>query len=631
MFSLFKNKKHLIVFLAVFFVYWAGFLMVDTVVHFRYVLNMVEKTFMHEYPRWGGTIFFLGITLPQILALVLLSLLSMRLFRKYDDSFIFSKLDAVLLKPVRTFLTAKEGITYEKELLRRSLWFLLAMCVFIGVYFALPLWFMGEGLFSARLVSGRLFVNLFVAVLCLYVYLNRKWVFGVLREFFLGSGNAYNLAIARIILFYFLYLIYQNRLQEAGFWLDMPRSAMVPPPLTGWYVNLLPVSGGLFRFLAYTGMVLSILAVLGVGTRWVMLLNIPVGLYVLGVPMFYGKLFHIHVWVWFPAIMAFSRCADVLSVDWLIRRWRKKAAPYPLSHAVYGVPIKFILLHFGIIYFFAGVIKIWDCGFDWALSDSPINQMQVEWVQHYNVLPDFRVDRYPWLVKLGSLGVIVFEIFFPFYVVSRKFRFPTLVAGLIFHNVVGYFMYIGFTDLQISYLLLINWAMIGYVLRRHKPAGLQVPLTKTWNVPGFKQIFVAGGIVFGLNFLCGVFRVHSWPFSSYPTYSMLVKDTHRYVHFDAVDENGTLLNVDSLGHAYNFRKESYTPIEDRIVENVRDSDSLTLNKNVTKLWKIWESGVPPLKRAVSVKAYLCESPVAPEKQHVLLHNEYLIIFNPRDI
>jgi hypothetical protein len=48
--------------------------------------------------------------------------------------------------------------------------------------------------------------------------------------------------------------------------------------------------------------------------------------------------------------------------------------------SAYSVPIRWIWVHMGIIYFFAGIFKLWNSGFDWALSASMINQIQTEWV-----------------------------------------------------------------------------------------------------------------------------------------------------------------------------------------------------------------------------------------------------------
>lgn len=76
--------------------------------------------------------------------------------------------------------------------------------------------------------------------------------------------------------------------------------------------------------------------------------------------------------------------------------------------------------------------------------------------------------------------------------------------------------------------------------------------------------------------------------------------------------------------------ESFVPIEDRIFENARDADTVTLKNNVNKLWNIWVSNVPALKRADSVAVYLRQSPIAPESTHVVLKNNYLLQISRKD-
>lgn len=606
----------------------------DVYLNLGYVLEQVEALFLRYYPVYGRAVYLAAVTVPQA-ALYLSAVCVLVCLSDRYLSGIAGRLwvRSRITRLVRAFVKTDDRAVYEKVLGTRFVGFALLFGIFVGIYGIMSYRMAdAEAFFRWQLVWARLFVACFSLYLCGFVLGNMKWVKAQARLFLFTGGNAYNLAVVRVILFFFLLMFYRNALYENAFWMDMPGEALVPLPYTAWWAGCIPVSHGLYAALACTGIALCILAILGLGTRWVMYLNILVGLYVLGMPMFFGKLFHIHIWIWFPAIMAFGRPADVWSVDALIRKRKGLPAPYPVTDPVYGLPVKFILLHFGIIYFFAGVIKLWDCGFDWALTDSVINRMQVEWIQHYDKIPAIRVDRFPALVKAGSLAVIVFEIMFPFLVLSRRWRWTAFAMGLAFHWSVAYFMYIGFFDLQVSYLLVVNWAAVWTFVRHRGHTRTVVAEPVSWRGNrDYVRLLVFGTLLWGVNFVCGVFRVHSWPFSSYPTYSSLVPGTQHYIYFEALDRQGTAVDVDGMGRAAGFRKESYTPIEDRIQENVAAHDSLAMKNNVARLWRIWAANVPGLGEVRTVKVWLRETPVQPGRQNRLLKNEYLLTFTPQDL
>ncbi len=627
-----QHRSFWVLYVLLFFMMVSGYYITDIFLKLGYMMDELERIFIREFPRWGKVLFALCVSLPQKLAFGLVpAFLAYGLNVFLSSTALGNKTKQTAKRIIRRLWGIPEGLTYERFLLRNILFTAVMMALFAGGYFLLPELLKHEEMRNAfQLLLGRIFVLIFVFHWMVIGILNYSRTFRFLKSFLLSGGNAYGLAVSRMILFSFLILLYINRMLESAFWTSMPDSARVPLPFTSWWSLHIPVNPELYQAICVMGIALCFMAILGLATRWVLWMNVFAGFYILGVPLLYGKLFHIHIWWWFPLLFALSRPSDVWSLDALIRRRKGKTVPYPVTAPVYGLPIKFMLLHFGIIYFFAGIIKLWESGFDWALSGSVINQMQVEWIQHYDKVPALRADKFPALVKAGSLLVILFELFFPFLILSGRLRTWAFIGGLVFHNLVAYFMYIGFEDLQFSYLVIVNWGfIIGWVHKQPfpKPENLSELMPPGWD---YKKLLLGGGLLFSLNVLCGVFRIHSWPFSSYPTYSMLVKDSHTYVYFEVRDPSGTLVNVDSLGRAAGFRKESYTPIEDRIAENVAANDSSTLHMNVQKLWDIWYSNVPGLNASGPVKVWLRQSPVSPEEKHRLLKNEYILTFNPSE-
>jgi len=613
--------------------FYSLYALFDYHVHLGYVLDEVERVFRKEYPRYGPVFYFLVITVPQFLISLFVVLILTYIIKRWLLRLsYFSSINRLITRFDFHLFDIKKGQSYEQIVTGRFFVFGLIFFFLVGVYYLIPLSFEETVRFQFQLVLGRTFVVVFVLYWLLMVFKQQQKVWSFFKSYLFEPGNAYNLAIARIILFSFLFLLYGYKLIFDNYWAEMPKEAMVFLPFTGWWAKFIPISGELYTFAAALGMLLSFMAVLGIGSRWVMLLNIAVGFYVLGVPLLYGKLFHIHIWYWFPVIFAFSRSADVLSIDALINKYRGVKRTYATNHPVYGLPIKIVLLHYGIIYFFAGIIKLWDCGFDWALSQSVINQMQVEWIQNYNKVPFIRIDLLHGLVKFGSLLVIILEIIFPFFILSSRLKYWAFGGGILFHLSIAYFMYIYFIDLFLSYFIFVNWVAVFTYLNTNRALIKQVGLKSEMPVSlkSYRLLLIVGLGLFTLNFTAGVFRIHSWPFSSYPTYSMLVKDTHSYIYFEAYDEHGRFVNVDSLGYENNFRKESFTPVEDRIGENLEAKDTLSLRTNIQRLWAVWESNVPELVSVSRVQVWWRESPVSPEERHRLLKNEYILTFNPRE-
>src|SRR5690606_29975785 len=86
----------------------------------------------------------------------------------------------------------------------------------------------------------------------------------------------------------------------------------------------------------------------------------------------------------------------------------------------------------------------WDSGFDWALSRSMVNQVQLEWLQHYDKIPFFRIDLYPALLYLGGMLVIAFELAYIFLLLKKHWRWFAVAGGVLMHSLINTFLYIQF-------------------------------------------------------------------------------------------------------------------------------------------------------------------------------------------
>ena len=208
---------------------------------------------------------------------------------------------------------------------------------------------------------------------------------------------------------------------------------------------------------------------IGLFSRTSALLTALLSIYVLGIPQFYGKVNHYHHLVWFAAILATSRCGDVLSVDAVISAWRRGEwrIPGAIPSAIgYALPLRFIWILLGIGYFFSGVWKLWDTGFDWFLSDNMKLVMYQKWTELGGWTPLFRIDHYPSLYKLSALAAVVFEISFVFLIFLRRLRLLAPIGGFAFHNSTSLFMQISFPSLWRCYVSFFRWDSIFAAIGR---------------------------------------------------------------------------------------------------------------------------------------------------------------------
>ena len=241
-------------------------------------------------------------------------------------------------------------------------------------------------------------------------------------------------------------------------------------------------------------------------------------------PNVFGKIWHIQIMIWISWIMALSPCSDVLSIDALLKLVTRDRP--------YNFYLKMIWLHFGLIYFFAGFYKLWISGFDWALTDSMVNQLRLEWFEHYDKVPSIRIDKDPAFLMFSGLLVIVFELVFWLMIVSGKLRLVAVMAGLIMHRAIEKFLYISFfSTLEVFYVVFIPWnklfQKIGLVEKRKY--NLVFPFE-------WKLKYIVPILVLVCNFCFGVLNINSFPFSVYPVYASIVPDTVQYFRFVPVDE-----------------------------------------------------------------------------------------------
>ena len=298
--------------------------------------------------------------------------------------------------------------------------------------------------------------------------LYREKVWHLLQTYMQTPRHPINLAVFRIVLFGILLRFFAS--DHTSWWASLPEVLQYSPKtgipqwglLTRWSYwpplwidsDALAVLTWLFRFFCWT-------ALLGIFSRTSAAAAVLLGLYVLGLPQWFGKVNHYHHVIWFSGILAVSRCGDALSIDAVINAWRRadRGLTQPPGASVrYGVPVAFVWILIGIIYFFPGFYKWWTCGADWFTSDNFKIILYNKWRSIGDGwLPMFRIDRYPLLYRTGALFAIVFELGFIFAIFCRPTRAVFAAAGILFHITTRLTMKIGFYSLSFAYVVFFNW------------------------------------------------------------------------------------------------------------------------------------------------------------------------------
>lgn len=519
---------------------------------------------------------------------------------------------------------------YYKGLAIHLAFLLSYTSIFIAIYFALEHFVQDNDIFfkTQKTLSKTLVLFILGHLLLFFIFRRNKSIAG-LREFIFEKNTAINLAIARIIAFYLITKSY-NYAVFGSFkaWTYLPDTSREGLPFISWIIELIPINPELYYTLGIIGFILSICGLLGFQTKWTLKLYIPIALYLWGVPCFFGKLNHHHIMVWIPIILAFSPCSDTLSIDSLIR-WIRKRKLKPTHPVNYGLPFTFIWITFGIIYACSGFHKLWDTGLYWALSDNLTNQIQLEWVENYDIVPNFRIDDFPILLKLSGIGVILFEILYPLFLIKPATRFINLLGASALHLGTSYFLNIDFVFLRKIQFTLINWGHFISLLNPFKKEhNLISPVENKSSLN--TKLLIIGSVLIVMNLLFGILSISSWPFSSYPAYSGIVKDKVHILEMRAYDKTGNSVNVKAIGEKANFRWEDIRPFEVKIAASVLKGDTTNINQKLKDYWALWKTKVPELEMVTQLEVDLVTTGIAPEERKYILNRISLGSINISD-
>jgi predicted DCC family thiol-disulfide oxidoreductase YuxK len=319
--------------------------------------------------------------------------------------------------------------------------------------------------------SGRVqFSRLVMLAVCLQAIVVSALLWRETRQtitdFFTAESSPINLAVLRIVFFAVLFQFVD--VEHLVWFSQIPPELRFPPVGVGWLLPYVPINAAAVGLAAMMLRVCCLSALAGLFSRASAGLAALLALYVLGVPQLYGKVNHYHYLVAFAALLAASPCGDALSCDAIRTAWRRadqgETAP-PAPSMAYALPLRFVWLLVGLLYFFPGFWKLWSSGFDWAFSDNLSLQMHAKWLEFGDWTPFFRLDQHPLLSQTAAFLTIVFEISFVFLIFFPRVRLLAPLGGLLFHTLTYVFMAI-FFNVTAAYVAFVDWSALSMRLGR---------------------------------------------------------------------------------------------------------------------------------------------------------------------
>lgn len=361
----------------------------------------------------------------------------------------------------------------------------------------------------------------------------------VFNNFFNEPTSALNLAIFRIVIFVFL--LFSTDFAQVDRFLSFSPDLIDPASGIAWLSPLL-LSAADTQLLVILYKIFCTLAIFGLFTRCSALIATLLGIYLLGIPHLFGKIYHEHQnLIWFGLLLAASPCGDVWSLDALIKKhWRKNVLnSIDTLSRIYTVPLRFVWLLLAVVYFFPGIAKLRTGGLEWIFSDNLkilIHDMSLKSPD----IPLVWIFDSVYFTILAAFCVVFFEVTFIFAIFFRTTRYLYAVGGILFHSLIHIMIGFPFYQLRICYVGLLDW--YSFLPDRHSHIKEETPRTRRQ----FYTTIATGSFLVLINGTYGMTNSWGWPFTAYPSMNMNYKSgqatPHPQFSFVALDTDGK--NVD---------------------------------------------------------------------------------------
>lgn len=436
----------------------------------------------------------------------------------------------------------------------------------------------------------------------------------IVSKFFSEATHPINLGIFRIILFAAL-IIYVDVPQVVQF-SRFPVELRVAPFGIGWLINILPINPAWATVASYLFIVVCVSGVLGFFSRTSATIAVVLGFYVLGIPQFFGKIDHYHHLLWFAVILAASPCGDALSLDSFIASRKKKTNEALGPSVSYALPLKFVMLLMGIIYFFAGVWKFVIGGLGLATGDTMKYILYAQWFR-LDWMPAFRIDQYPLAYRAAGIGVIFFELAFIFLLFFPQIRKVAAIGGILFHFSVYLFAHINFWTLAVCYVAFINFEPFHHLFRKAEQVPLEADPSnrKSKIVNRNSGVLLVGTLLLSINILCGLTLVDSWPFAVYPTFATVQEKYLQSLTISLLNSDGTTSEIIPYKERSLQSKMHPSRLIGLFTQVLWAKDSTEARTRGTALLKVLAEDDTRLRQAKSIQIFKDICSVIPEEQN----------------
>ncbi|MBI1858499.1 MAG: hypothetical protein HYR97_05230 [Candidatus Melainabacteria bacterium] len=347
------------------------------------------------------------------------------------------------------------------------------------------------------------------------------------NKFFTAKDSSLNLAMFRIVVFSTL-IISSFNIDYIWFY-NIPEELRIAEPAVRWIKECIPYTHQLIVIFIIIFKISTIFALLGLFTNISIGVSIVSGFYLIALTHIFGKIQHAHHHLFmFQLLLLMSKCGDSLSLDCIIDDYRKTKTINLIkdtTSVLYALPIRFVWILIGLIYFYAGIWKLLGSKHYW-LTDTPFFQhiLYSYWFTWFvgNNIPILRIDHYPILLRCLPFLIVMFQLLFIFLIFSDNLRKYAIICGIFFHNLTLVFLHISFWTLQCCYLSFINFGSLIKNVVKPSP----VNTVKKSIVP----IVLTGVTLILIQSYVGFREIKSWPFSAYPNFSN--KDLqYRFINF----------------------------------------------------------------------------------------------------
>ena len=321
-------------------------------------------------------------------------------------------------------------------------------------------------------------------------YFSNHAIAKLVRKLWNEHSSPQHVALLRITTFITL-PIYTILLQSYRF-SALPDALIIPPFGWSWFPDAWMPSSLLTGILTGFLVTVSLLAAAGIKYRLMSWSTVALGIIVLGIPQFYGKINHYHHLVLIGAVLASAPAADA----WVLN---KKINVFH-SGVAYGRTVRAVWIIIGLCYFFPGFWKVVIGGGEWIFGRTFEYTLYSQWLHIGQPGPELPSMIY----SILGTSIVLWELTFLPLLFFTRIRPLIAISGLIFHIVTYLVAGINFWTLAIFYVSFLPDPWIDRKVEYINESRSQRRTT---------------ALIIILMIITGMFHIDSWPVAVYPTFA----------------------------------------------------------------------------------------------------------------